>query len=29
MMKMNIITLADEMADPIDETTFHAVYASG
>jgi hypothetical protein len=29
IMKMNIITLANEMADPIDEMIFHAVYASG
>jgi hypothetical protein len=29
MLKMNIITFANEMADPIDGTIFHAVYAFG
>jgi hypothetical protein len=29
MMKINIITLTNEFIDPIDDTIFHAVYASG
>jgi hypothetical protein len=28
-MKINIITLTNEIIDPIDDTTFHAVYPSG
>ena len=29
MMNRNIITLTNEMADPIEEIMFHVVYASG
>jgi hypothetical protein len=29
IMKINIITLTSEIVDPIDETMFHVVYASG
>jgi hypothetical protein len=29
MMKMNINTLTNEIVDPIDDTMFHVVYASG
>ena len=29
MMKSNIITLTNEIVDPIDEIIFHAVQASG
>ena len=28
-MNRNIITAAKEMSDPIDDTVFHRVYASG
>jgi len=29
MMNRNIITLTNEIVDPIDEIIFHVVYASG
>lgn len=29
MMNRNIITLTNEIVDPIDEMMFHVVYASG
>jgi hypothetical protein len=29
MMKRNIITLTNEIVDPIEEMMFHVVYASG
>jgi hypothetical protein len=29
MMNKNIITLTNEIVDPIDEMIFHVVYASG